>query len=317
MDIVLGLRVLAGAAIDASLATLTGLLLARLWLLAVALKQEPGSELIRPTPLWVPALVLLLGLCAQLLLLSVTFSGETSLHGILAALPDVFSTHAGEVTGLTIATAGALLCVTLLGVRTGTLPLGCAALLIFCLVLRSANGHAATDGDFSVYELLQLLHLTGMSLWSGGVLVSGLLVVPRLASLQRQSPESGVNGPSMQELDARALATRAYLDRLSRLSAWALLTVILTGVLKGYNAVGGRPRLLGHSAWGYILMTKIAFVGAAIMQGALNRFRLGSATPWHAGMLHRVVRSLRIEAWLMVAVLVLSAWLGNMAPPET
>ncbi len=74
----------------------------------------------------------------------------------------------------------------------------------------SATGHAAVGGDFSRAELLQFLHLSGMALWTGGVIVSGFFVVPRLVA-------SG------------GRADGAYLQSLSRVSTYAVAVVLLSG----------------------------------------------------------------------------------------
>jgi len=313
VDSLLWLRVLTSFAVDANLAVLCGLLLSILWLRPDSIPAASRKSLQQPL-LQASAAILFFALCAQLILLSASFSGQTDPQAIFAALPDVLSTHAGRILSLTIAAALVLLSTTLLRLADTMRLAVCSTSLLLCLVLRSATGHAATDGDFTTSELLQLFHLTGMALWSGGVLVSGLLVLPRLSSTASRD-DLALPPTSANEPHHTASPARRYLQSLSGLSTWAVLVVALTGLIKSYRAAEGTPRLLLHNLWGYILFAKIACVVAALTLGALNRSRLASAVPWSIPTHRRAARTLRAEAYLMAVILLLSAWLANMPPP--
>jgi copper resistance protein D len=314
LDSLLWLRVITSFAVDATLAVLCGLLLSVLWLCPDSpMHSANGRSLQRPL-LQASAAVLFFALCAELILLSASFSGQTDPEAVFAALPDVLSTRAGRIISLNIAAALVLLSTTLLRIA-GTIRLAvCSTSLLLCLVLRSATGHAATDGDFTTSELLQLFHLTGMALWSGGVLVSGLLVLPRLSSTASRD-DRVLNPASANEPRDTTSPVRRYLQSLSVLSTWAVLVVALTGLLKSYRATGGTPHLLLHNLWGYILFAKITCAAAALTLGALNRCRLTSAIPWSELAHRRAARTLRGEAYIMAVILLLSAWLANMPPP--
>ena len=277
----LWLRVAVAAAADLGLSVMCGLLLAAVWL------RDSGVRL----PLrWCAA-----GLCAaswaQLLMLGVTFSDSASLRAILAMMPDVVGMHAGRVLlGVGVVSSGLVLWVWC--VRRGVVQIaGAAVLLVGILSLRAATGHAAVDGDFSRAEVLEWVHLAAMAVWSGGVLVSGLWIAPRL-----------VGGGGL----------RRYVGELSRVSTWAVGVVVGSGVWKGYVAVDGDLHLWRQGLWGGLLVVKVVCVAGVLGLGAWNRWMLVRGKHWDEAA---ALRTLRAEAWGMVAVLVLSAALANAAPP--
>ncbi|SNT28022.1 putative copper resistance protein D [Granulicella rosea] len=277
--------------VDASLALICGLLLALLWL---------RGGFLSANRLRLPAILLFLAVAAQLLLMVMTMSGASAPHAVMAAMPDVLSTHAGRLTEYILIATSLLAGWTLLPLTSKVKAAGSALLLAVVILLRSATGHAAVDGDWSLAELLQALHLSAMALWSGGVLVSGLLVLPRLVRAN-----AGVALPT----------PRKYVASLSTVSTWAVAVVALSGVVKAWRQVGGDLHLLRGAGWAWILYAKVACVTLAVLLGGLNRLGLRTPDDWPEAAKTRAARLLRAEAWAMVAVLILSAWLANMPPP--
>ena len=277
----LWLRVAVAALADLGLAAMCGLLLAAVWL--------RGSE--ERSPLRWCAAVLCAASWAQLWMLGATFSDSGSARAILATMPDVVGMHAGRV-GLSVSVVSLGLVLWVWLVRRGPVQIGGAALfLVGILSLRAATGHAAVDGDFSRAEVLEWVHLAGMGVWSGGVLVSGLWIAPRL-----------VGGGGL----------RRYVGELSRVSTWAVGVVVASGVWKGYVAVDGDLHLWREGLWGGLLVAKVVCVAGVLGLGAWNRWMLMRGEDWEEAA---AVRTLRAEAWGMAAVLVLSAALANAAPP--
>ncbi len=277
----LWLRVAVAAAADLGLSATCGLLLAAVWL-------RGSSERI---PLHGCATVLCVMSWAQLLMLGVTFSDSVSLRAILAVLPDVVGMHAGRVLlEVGLVSSALLLWVCFVGRRPVQIG-GAVVLLVVILSLRAATGHAAVDGDFSRAEVLEWVHLAAMAVWSGGVLVSGLLIAPRLRG---------------------GVGLRGYVGELSRVSTWAVGVVVGSGVWKGYMAVDGDLHLWREGLWGVLLAVKVVSVAGVLGLGAWNRWMLRRDKHWDEAA---ALRTLRAEAWGMVAVLVLSAALANAAPP--
>ena len=274
------LRIVSSAAVDASLAVLCGLLLARLWL---------GATRIVVPSAWPAAFTLCAGGALQLLALAAAFTGKRGVWALFLALPDIVRTHAGAVLGLALGAS-----VLLLAFTFARMPKVEAAALVLCLIFRAGAGHAATERIVSLPQTMQLLHLAAMSVWSGTVLVGGLVVLPRLVASE---------------------AFAHYLQALSRAATWALGAVLLSGAYRGYTGLEGDLRALWHSSWGLVLVAKLAAVAAALGLGVVNRLALSRSPEWLPAQRRRTVRVLRAEAYAMLVILALSATLANLPPP--
>jgi hypothetical protein len=106
-----------------------------------------------------------------------------------------------------------------------------AMLVVLALLAasRATSGHAAVDGGFSLAEVSQFLHLASIAVWSGGVIASGLVVVPTL--WRANKPEQVV----------------AFTTRLSRVVTVALLVVAVTGAYNAYRGLGRSLVPLAHT----------------------------------------------------------------------
>ncbi|SAK65706.1 copper resistance D domain-containing protein [Caballeronia calidae] len=207
-------------------------------------------------------------------------------------------THAG--IGWSVALAGSVL-LSLAAAGGGPLSAsrigwaGLAALIV--AAGKSAIGHAADAGTFSVAEAVQTLHLLATGVW-GGIVIAGAFVLPAL--------DTSV---------ARAFLIRTV-ARMSRTATIAVAFVVLTGIFNAWRGIGGSPSVLTASAWGHALIVKIVLIAAALAFGALNRWsglpRLQrSASTMDA---HTVINVIRIEAVTMAGVFVAAAVLSHSVP---
>lgn len=276
----LGMSVLATALFDWTLALAVGLLLAEFWL--------RGS--VRVPRVRTAALLMGIALVAQFYMLVAMMTGEAGLKVVLGSVPLVAGTHAGKVALATLGTVVLLLVVEL--VRALRRVWVSAVLVGLVVMLHSATGHAAVNGDFSGAEVLQWLHLSGMALWVGGVIVSGLFVLPRLAA-------SG------------ARVEVGYLRALSRVSTWAVAAVLLSGALKGWSGLDHQLHGLVTTGWGRILLGKLVLVVGALVLGWLHRRWIRAWTPEQSGTLGT---TLRVEAVVLTLVIAVSAWLASVDP---
>lgn len=139
------------------------------------------------------------------------------------------------------------------------------------------------------------MHLLATAVWAGAIIVSGLVVVPRLVA-------AGTT-PALWN----------YGKRLSQFVTWALGVLVLSGLYVSWRDVHGATGALWISSWGRILLAKGAFVGLAALLGSLTRFRcLGRpATSERAA---RMTNLLRSEAAVMAAILCISGLLANVNP---
>ena len=154
-------------------------------------------------------------------------------------------------------------------------------------------GHAGANG-FGWLVPAMAVHLLATGLWAGTVFAVSLGVL-------RGDPQA-VDGVR-------------YARRLSALATAALAGVVATGFASAWHALGGSIAPLASvtaSPWSVALDVKLCLVASAVVLGGFNRFVLMPALPasWP-----RFVRVLRIEAVVLLAVLVAAAVLANGEPP--
>ncbi len=154
------------------------------------------------------------------------------------------------------------------------------------ILARAAGGHAGP----SVAEVaLQGLHFAAAGVWIGGLTVL-VLAVRRGAEADR---------------------VRAY----SRVAGWALLVLLLTGILRATDELGFAWWLHPfRSDYSTALVTKLAIVATLVALGALNRFRntrryeqLGSRP---------LLRTAGGELVLAAGVFAMTALLTGLPPKE-
>ena len=101
-------------------------------------------------------------------------------------------------------------------------------------------------------------------------------------------------------------------------SAAALLSVILiaaSGIIQAAWLVGDLAALTG-TAYGRGVLAKWAGLFVLIGFGALHRFRVVPALE-RVGDGRSLRRTVRLEAIVMLAVVMVAAWLARVAPPAT
>lgn len=217
------------------------------------------------------------------------------------------STHLGlawsiGMAGLAVAAAGACIRVER---GPGAALLTLAALAVFWYT-RSMVSHSASDGDFSLRLLADWVHLGLISLWVGEVILSGTVMLRTTGS--------------MNPADRRARA--AYVASLSSSATFALTGIFVTGLYATWRALGGFDQLVGNP-YGNTLSAKLLLVGLAAALGGFNRFIVmppwlacesaGNAAP--ALLPARFRQIVWIEALILLAVIVLAAWLATTSPP--
>lgn len=290
-------RALATTLFDAGFAGACGALLASIWLGAEA---EGKLRRILQNILTACALAMLLTLPLQLWLLTAMMLGTSSFPEVRVQLMGVLTgTHAGKALLPDFAIVLMLFLLSLvhvlmrrrIGIFLGFMLIGILTLL------RSATGHAAADGDFTIREILQFLHLLSIAVWSGGVILAGLFVLPCL--LRFGHIESIAN----------------FGRRLSRASTVAVSLVILSGIYNAWRGLDASMSPLLHSQWGGLLMLKNALVLCALGLGVTNHFQLKKQQSLPFIEAIRFATRMRIEAFVMLSILIVTGWLANSPPP--
>ena len=183
----------------------------------------------------------------------------------------------------------------------------------------SASGHAGDDGVLSPANIANWLHIMGAFLWGGGIIATAVVIFPLLLQ----------GGEPLRELIAAASL------RLSTLAGIALAMVLIPGIYNAWLQIDS-----WHGLWttlyGQLLVAKVALVAAMAALGALNRYRYVPAIQRYAGRPEphtlfplprflrggnddaasplRFFRSLRVEAALLLCVLLLAAALSQQTP---
>lgn len=287
------MRICADALDDVAYAALAGALLNRLWLGKVNFSDRPLRMCLSAC-----SAVLMLDLPLQFLLLSASMIGDTSWTDAWSAMRDVAATHAGRATILGFCFVPCLLLFSLLPSalkQTKSVFTGIALEAGF-IACRALHGHAASDGDFTLREGIQFLHLSAIATWGGGVLVAGLVTVPQLASVAEEDD------------------MMRFGRRLSGTVTIALAAVILTGTYNSWKGLGASLSPFLISAWGRMLLLKLSFVLLALSHGVRTRFLLEKGHPWNPGRTTIMRRWMGAEALVMLLIFVCSGWLANLPP---
>lgn len=179
--------------------------------------------------------------------------------------------------------------------------------LVIAFVM-SSTGHAGDSGTLTLSNLINVLHIVGVSLWGGTVIVYAVRILPHARH---------------PKLPAQALALTA--TRLSTLAGAALGIVLVTGI---YNAWRQLPNwaALWDTAYGQVLLVKLAIVAVMAGIGAINRFFVVPSIEMQARKMESVSRGndvnvqrfltlLRIDAVVFLFILFCAALLGAQTPP--
>jgi len=169
---------------------------------------------------------------------------------------------------------------------------GAAGMLVHALA-----GHAAGPSSLRLLNLLaQWTHLLAVGVWVGGL-------AWLLAALWAR---------------AGGWSSREVVGRFSRLAGTSLAVVVVTGVARTADELGGWGRLV-DSGFGRALDLKLALFAGLVGLGALNHYRLvplfGAGARRRAAA--RLRRSVGAELGLAAGVLAAAALLSQLAPGAT
>jgi copper transport protein len=161
------------------------------------------------------------------------------------------------------------------------------------MLVHALAGHAAGPSSLRLLNLAaQWAHLLAVGVWIGGL--AWLL--------------AGLRGRA--RTDRRAVAVR-----FSKLAGASLAVVVVTGLARSLDELGGLRALL-DSGFGRALGVKLALFAGLLLLGAVNRYRLVPALQVPAGRraAGRLRRSVRGELWLAAGVLLAAALLSELPP---
>jgi len=312
------------------LAVCSGTIFCCLWLSDASAGESSSRERMtaRLWPMYgVGVTVILAGSVADLLIGAAEMSGNT-IQTLFPVLPTVMlKTHFGRVWLIRI--AGLVLFLLAASVRKKHrssrprlyLLLG---IVVIIALTESASGHAADKGDFSLAEIADWFHVLGASVWGGGLFVLATLVLPELT----RSEET--------------FTLLAYMaGRFSTIAGFAVGIIALTALYNAWLYVSSLEALW-TTPYGWIAVVKTFLFFLLIALGAFNRYvnvpllqeRAGIPSKKHwiveivmarfftrspgshedRGTAVRFMNAVRIEAILMVLVLLCAALLRHEVP---
>jgi copper transport protein len=238
-------------------------------------------------------LTLLVGLAA--VPLSVGVQGLDALAAPVGDLvePDVWRAGFGSSYGTTAIIAACAMTVALLGFfsrRAVVTRILAIAALVGGGGALAASGHASAAAPQLLMRPAVFLHVIGVTLWIGALLPLGLIL--------RQGRKDAA----------------AALRRFSRFIPYVLVPLVASGVVLALVQVAD-PAALWSTAYGRVLLAKLAHQLGLFALAAINRWRLtGAVQAGEPAARRRLVRSIVVEIILAAIILgVVATW--RFTPP--
>lgn len=192
--------------------------------------------------------------------------------------------------------------------RRGSRPLMAMSAVASGAALASLawTGHgAAGEGLAGTIQLTaDIIHLLAAGVWVGALAAFGMLLFRTHA---KRSPD-------------HIVLTHRALERFSLVGTLTVAALVGTGLVNSFFLVGlANLSTLAATLYGQLLIAKLVLFALMLGLAAANRFRLTPALAGQEGdrsaQIGALRRSLAFEAGAAVAILVLVAWLGTLAPP--
>ena len=218
---------------------------------------------------------------------------DSTFREVLPSMPQIMrETFAGRVWTWRLATALLLALVAWIPasgrLATALMFVISAALLGF----QSVTSHAVDKGVFAIS--IHFAHQAAAGMWIGA-LVSLLI------------------GATYGHVGADWLRSASL--RVSTIAGWSVAALIVTGLIRAWEALGLQLDLLVNSIYGRTLLWKVGTAATVILIGGYNRYRLvGSVGESSART--ALIRNVAVECALLAVVLGWSVVLANTPPPH-
>lgn len=214
-------------------------------------------------------------------------TGFSTSYGPTAAIA-----AASLLAGLTALVAPGLIAPSLAAPSLAGRLLAAAAAIGVGLAL-AASGHASAAPPQALTRPAVFLHAIGIVFWAGALL------------------------PLAGALTARSADDLSVLRRFSSVIPYALLPLVAAGLTLGAIQLG-RPAALWETDYGRVLLAKLVLLAALFALAGWNRFRLTApAEQGDAASTRRLVRSIRLELLLVLAIFAVAALWRFTPPPRS
>ncbi len=238
-------------------------------------------------------------------------------YAIGAGIDDAISTTFGGIWMIRMIESSILMLIAVFVhhkmTKEGTAPSRAEIIAIFImglavLITSSLISHGAATGE-TVPIFLDFFHNVAASIWIGGIVLMGFVVVPRLLALTDER--------------ARPAAISILIPRFSIIVVVVLGLAVVTGPLLLF-LLENNLSLTIASTYGRILMVKLALAGVMVAMGAYSQLvvqkkavaaMIGMQSIQHTGV-GRFARTLKAEAGVGIALLLMVSLMTNAALPE-
>lgn len=247
-----------------------------------------------------------------------------------ASIDDLLSSGAGRPYVWLLVTTGLTLVLGAIASRSESRMLlaltGTAA--ASAMLVRATSGHAAGLSPALPAELSQFAHFVAVGVWIGGLGLL-LLLLRRRRAADDAAAETSESAPDAATIGAFEASRRAHDDwgfpnaggvhlnqvrSYSRMAGWALLVVVLTGIVRTIGEAGGIGdvrAMLVDTTYGTTLIVKVAVALAIIALGAFNRWRSIPRLRSDSSTMRRIVT---VEIVAAIGVFGLTAVLTGFNP---
>jgi putative copper resistance protein D len=248
----------------------------------------------------------LLGLIAQTAVMAGSIAEGLAAESLMAVLGGISLGKAAVIRAALACTAAVSLIIMKPGRPLWAITAGAGSLSAATLAWMG-HGAATEGGGYLPHLIADILHVLAAAGWVGALVAFVLLIRERK--------------PTPGDLHV----THQALHRFSAVGSALVATLIATGIVNGWFLVGADLSTALQTAYGQLLMLKLALFAGMLALAALHRQRSVPAlardhsaegfSP-QAGIVS-LQRSLLAEAMLGFGILALVAWLGTLSPPTT
>jgi copper transport protein len=158
----------------------------------------------------------------------------------------------------------------------------------------SVSGHPSASPVPMVTVVADMIHIASMAIWLGGLAMLALFLLPR------------ANGPELG----------AIVPVWSRWATYAVGALVLTGTAQALVEVG-TPEALFTTAYGWMIVAKVALVGVVLLVAALSHRMVGSVTDQAEGSAGRLRRVVILEAAVAAVIIGVTSVLVQVTPART
>ena len=158
----------------------------------------------------------------------------------------------------------------------------------------SISGHPSASPFPTVTVISDMIHLSSMSVWLGGLVMLAVFLLPR------------ANGAELG----------AIVPVWSRWATYAVGALVLTGTAQALIEIG-TPGALFTTTYGWLLVAKVTIVAVALLVAAVSHRMVGAVADESEGSAGRLRRIVIIEAAVAAVILGVTSVLVQVTPART